>query len=143
MMELDMMKTPRHLKQSLVLAALMALVAGSLLTGWAANRGNMVIFSASWCASCREVVPIAREIAAQNNLGVEVIDIDAQDAPRRARSFNLQVPADEPPQVFYTDRGRATLLFNGRNYRYGNGAMVRATILQNLQRVQQAAASGS
>ena len=63
------------------------------------------------------------------------IDVDAQSAPKQARSMGLSMPTDEPPQVFYVDRGRATLIYNGKSYKYGQDDAARATLLQNLQRV--------
>jgi thiol-disulfide isomerase/thioredoxin len=130
------MRKPHYLKRILFLTALCAVVVGSLVAGMAANRGTIVVFDANWCASCREIVPISREIAQQNNLGFAEIDVDYQNAPKQAQSYGLSIPNDEPPQVFYVDRGRATLLYNGRGARYGSGEAARATILQNLQRAR-------
>ena len=134
------MNFPRYFKRTVFATLLALMMVGSLVAG--AAQGTMVIFTASWCASCREVIPVAREIAAQNSISVTEIDIDFQDAPRQARGYNLQVPTEDPPQIFYVDRGRSTLLFSGRGYRFGSEQAVRATILQNLQRIQ-AGASGS
>jgi thiol-disulfide isomerase/thioredoxin len=103
----------------------------------AAPRGNVVVFNANWCASCREVTPIAKDVAAQNGLGFTEIDVDAQAAPKLAQGMGLSVPNDEPPQVFFVNRGRATLIYNGKGYKFGAGEAVRATLLQNLQRVLQ------
>lgn len=111
-------------------------VGKGVMSGWAASRGNMVVFSANWCASCREVLPIVRDVASQNGMGVTEIDVDSQMAPRQARALGLSMPNDEPPQVFYVDRGRATLLYNGKNFKFGYPDAVRAALLQNLQRSQ-------
>ncbi len=124
---------PRFFKRTLFITTLLAILVGSLVTGWTASRANLVIFKANWCASCRDVVPIAREIAAQNNLGVVEIDVDFQDAPKQARNYGLSIPNEEPPQIFYVDRGRTTRVYNGSSYRYGSGQAVRSTLLQNLQ----------
>lgn len=106
------------------------------LSTWAAVRGNVVVFSANWCASCREVVPVVREVAAQNNLAVTEIDVDSQAAPKQAQNLGLSIPNDEPPQVFFVNKGRSTLLYNGKNFKFGYPDTVRTTILQNLQRIQ-------
>lgn len=111
----------------------MAILASSFASAWSQDKGNVVVFQANWCASCREVVPIAREVAGQNGVNVVVIDVDAPDAPKQARSYGVGIPNDEPPQVFYTNKGRTTLLFNGRGYKRGSGNAARTTILQNLQ----------
>lgn len=104
-----------------------------LWTATAADRATLVVFNANWCASCREVVPVVRDIASQNNLTVREIDVDSQTAPKEARSYGLSIPNDEPPQVYLVSRGRVTLLYNGRAYRMGYSESARAAILQNLQ----------
>jgi thiol-disulfide isomerase/thioredoxin len=119
-----------------LLVATLSVGKGILLT-FAASRGNLVVFSANWCASCRSILPIVRDVAGQNNLSVTEIDVDAQTAPKQAQSFGLSVPNDEPPQVFYINRGHGTLIYNGKGYKFGSDDAVRTTLLQNLQRVLQ------
>jgi thiol-disulfide isomerase/thioredoxin len=128
------MQIPVFFKRALVAISVLAMIMTSLSPAWSQGKGSMVIFAANWCASCREVVPIAREVASQNGLDVVEIDVDSPDAPKRAQSLGMSIPNGEPPQVFYTNRGRTVLLFNGRGYKTGSGAAVRATILQNLQK---------
>ena len=129
------------MQKKLLVTAVGLLVLGlsvgkGVMSGWAASRGNMVVFSANWCASCREVLPIVHDVASQNGMGVTEIDVDSQTAPKQARALGLSMPNDEPPQVFYVDRGRATLLYNGKNFKFGYPDAVRAALLQNLQRSQ-------
>jgi thiol-disulfide isomerase/thioredoxin len=125
-----------RLARPLLLALLLFLGGASLMnTTWGASRGTLVLFSANWCASCRDVVPIVREIAGQNELDVAQIDVDSQDAPRQARHYGLSIPTDEPPQVYFLNRGRATLVYNGKSFRAGGSGAVRTTLLQNLQQV--------
>ena len=129
------------MQKKLLVTAVGLLVLGlsvgrGVMSGWAASRGNMVVFSANWCASCREVLPIVRDVASQNGMGVTEIDVDSQMAPKQARALGLSMPNDEPPQVFYVDRGRTTLLYNGKNFKFGYPDAVRAALLQNLQRSQ-------
>lgn len=126
--------------QKKILIALMVLsvtgisVGKGLLSAWAASRGSMVVFSANWCASCREVVPIVREVASQNSISVTEIDVDSATAPKQARDMGLAIPQDEPPQVFFVDKGRSTLIYNGKSYKFGYQEAAKATILQNLQK---------
>lgn len=119
------------------LAILGLSVGKGAMTTWAAARGNVVVFSANWCASCREVLPVVRDVAAQNGLSVTEIDVDSQAAPKQAQNLGLSIPNDEPPQVFYVNRGRSTLLYSGKNFKFGYADTVRASLLQNLQRAQQ------
>lgn len=117
-----------------VLAVLGLSVGKGIMSGWAAARGNMVVFTANWCASCREVVPLVRDIASQNGLSVMEIDVDSSMAPKQAKGLGLGMPSDEPPQVFYVDRGRSTLIYNGKGYKFGYQDAAKTTILQNLQK---------
>jgi thiol-disulfide isomerase/thioredoxin len=119
---------------SLVIAGLC--VNKGMMKTWAAARGNVVVFSANWCASCREVLPVVREVASQNSMSVTEIDVDAQTAPKQARGLGLSIPSDEPPQVFLVDHGKTTLLYSGKGFKFGYPDAVRATILQNLQKAQ-------
>jgi thiol-disulfide isomerase/thioredoxin len=119
----------------LLLPLLLFLLLPTPQPGWT-NRGALVIFSANWCASCRDVLPIVKELAQQNNLTLTQIDVDSADAPKQARNIGLSIPTEEPPQVFCLSHGRASLVYNGKAYRTGGGAdSVRTTLLQNLQQI--------
>lgn len=100
----------------------------------AADRDAVVVFNANWCASCRDVLPIVREVSQQNGYNVVEIDVDDQRAPSKARQYGLEVPSNDPPQVYFLHNGGISLIFDGRNYQYGKGEDVRARLLQNLQR---------
>lgn len=100
----------------------------------AASRTSIVVFSAKWCASCREVTPIVQEIGQQNGIQVQEIDVDAQNAPAQARTYGLSIPSGNLPQVYLVQGGTSSVLFDGSNYRMGRGQIVRTTVLQNLQR---------
>lgn len=129
----------RHSKTRLflttILAAFSLVVFVSAVPALAARRGGpaIVVFNAGWCASCRSVLPIARDIATQNSLAVQIIDIDAQDAPRQASDYGLSIPGSEPPQVYLVQGSHITLLFDAREYKYGQDDAIRATILNRLK----------
>jgi len=128
------------LQKKLIVGLSVAIVLGlnvgrGVMMGWAAARGSMVMFTANWCASCREVDPIVREVASQNGMSVTEIDVDSQTAPKEAHNYGLSIPNDGPPQVYYVDRGKYTLLFNGKDYKFGYPDTARATILRALQQV--------
>ena len=132
------MNLSKKLTLSLGVALILGLTVGrGVMMGWAATRGNIVLFNANWCASCREVDPIVRDIASQNGLSITAIDVDAPTAPKEARNYGLSIPNDGPPQVYYVDHGRSTLLYNGKDYKFGYGDAARTTILQSLQKVLQ------
>ncbi len=128
------MKMQKKLSIALLVLTVVALtVSKGLLSAWAVNKPTMVVFTANWCASCREVVPIARDIASQNNLSITEIDVDSATAPKQAEGLGLSMPHDEPPQVFLVNKGRSSLIYNGKSYKFGYQDAARSMILQNLQ----------
>ncbi|MEB3286638.1 MAG: thioredoxin family protein [Vampirovibrionales bacterium] len=123
---------------AVLLVAAAAILAGGLLSAPKAEAAKrtanaIVIFTANWCASCRTVIPVAQEVASQNGLGVETIDVDKQDAPSQASDFGLSIPSADLPQVYYVNNGRITLLFDARQYKFAKPEIIRTQILSNLQ----------
>lgn len=115
------------------LLALITLI-GALSAIFAADRSpTLVVFTANWCASCRDVVPVVQQVGSQSRMNVVVIDVDRQDAPKTAQSYSLNIPTTEPPQVFYVNGGQVRQVYNGKDFRFGYEDMVRSTIEQNLQ----------
>lgn len=127
----------KQLKTRLMIPTLLGLLLAvtSAVPSMAAHHGGptVVVFNASWCASCRTVLPIAQDVASQNNLAVSVIDVDGKDAPHQAGEYGLAIPNSQPPQVYLIHDGRVTLLFDGREYAYGHDDNVRALMLGRLQ----------
>jgi len=121
--------------KALFTAAMLATLIGVAAPDAEAGKGGpaIVVFNAGWCASCRNVVPIAQNVARQNNLGSAVIDVDAQDAPAQAADYGLSIPKNPPPQVYFVNGGKVTLLYDGAQYRYGQDDAVRADILNRLK----------
>ena len=117
----------------LALVMLMAMVP---IAEAARQNATIVVFNANWCASCRTIVPVVQDVGRQNQLPVVVIDVDYADAPKQARSYGLSIPTGELPQVYYVVPGSTSLLFDGRQYKFGMSDLIRATILQNLQEVR-------
>ncbi len=119
--------------------AAMATVAGAVLVGTltltdaAARDNTVVVFTANWCANCREIVPIAREISGQNGLSIVVVDVDTPSAPKEAKSMGLEVPTRTLPQVYLFRGGQARLIFDGSSYIYGQQDAVRSSLMRGIQ----------
>jgi thiol-disulfide isomerase/thioredoxin len=99
-----------------------------------ADAQKMVIFTAKWCATCREVVPMAKQVASQYGLSVLEVNVDDQNAPAQVRPFGLNVPNVDPPQVYWVGNGQVNLVLDGRNYDYGKSDLMQSTLVQNLRR---------
>jgi thiol-disulfide isomerase/thioredoxin len=117
-------------KTLLVLAGLMLMANVALA---APKENAVVVFTANWCASCREIVPVAREVASQNGLSLQTVDVDNQSAPQQAENYGLGIPKSDLPQIYQVGPKGVRLLFDGRGYRYGSTNTVRASMLQNIQ----------
>lgn len=130
------MALTKTLRKFLLGAGLFALAATVSVASWAAEKMGIVVLNSNWCYSCREVVPIAQEVAQQNNLSVTVIDIDRQDAPRLARTYGIAIPSDrkdDAPWIYLVNGNRTVMIFSGNAYKPGYEDAARAQILQNLQ----------
>ncbi len=101
-----------------------------------ANSGGpvMVLLSASWCGSCRELDPVVEKVAASSP-GVRLItlDVDSGSAPGIANQYGITVSGSDVPQVFLYNHGRTVLLFSGRGYKFGHAKEAETEIRQALQ----------
>ena len=113
------------------------LFAKTTTTADAKNSGpdRLVVFTASWCASCRTLVPSLQEVATSLALPVEVIDVDSATAEAKAKAIGVVLPSKELPQGFYVQGNGSTLVFDGTGYTQNDGAKAKTTtrgkILQN------------
>ena len=96
------------------------------------QQNKIVVFTATWCASCREVIPVLEGLGSQNRLSVLMVDVDDQNAPHIADDLNLTIPRKELPQAFLVQGEKATLLFDGSNYRIGQRHIVRREMKKTL-----------
>lgn len=117
---------------SLVAVVAIGVSVPSIAAGKKSGNG-LVIFTANWCASCRNVAPIVQEVGSQNGIAVHSIDVDLQDAPSQASNFGLTIPSADLPQVYYVEQGHVNLLFDARQYKFTKPEVIRNQILSNLQ----------
>lgn len=102
----------------------------------ASDTPALVVLSASWCASCREINPVIRRIVETSpELGLKVVtlDVDSGEAPSTAGSYGITVAGTDVPQVYLFSNGKTVLLFNGHNYRMGQAKAVESQIRSQLQ----------
>ena len=137
------MKKLPFLPIKLVAVLLVCLMTGALFlakttaTADAKNSGpdRLVVFTASWCASCRTLVPSLKEVATSLALPMEVIDVDSATAEANAKIIGVALPSKELPQGFYVQGNGSTLVFDGTGYTQNDGTKAKTTtrgkILQN------------
>lgn len=126
----------------LVMLPTLLAVAGIVFTAlWhpqAESRNNnpdptVIVLTASWCGTCREITPLVRRIAASEpGVDVVVLDVDSSSAPREASQYGISV-AGEVPQVYLYNNGKTTLLFSGKGYRIGQSKQAEQQIRQKLE----------
>ncbi|HEY9744979.1 MAG TPA: hypothetical protein V6C99_02040, partial [Oculatellaceae cyanobacterium] len=80
-------------KRIVLAVSMLAIFLGVLNPSWSQDKGSIVIFRANWSASCREVEPLAKEVAAQHGLNVIEIDVDSQFAPKQAKGLGISIPS--------------------------------------------------
>lgn len=129
----------------LIAILLVCLTTGAVLlakvtpTAEAKNNGpdRLVVFTASWCASCRTLVPSLQEVATSLALPVEVVDVDVDGAAAEAtaKDIGVALPSKELPQGFYVQGNGSTLVFDGTGYTQNDATKAKTTtrgkILQN------------
>ena len=127
----------------LIAILLVCLTTGAVLlakvtpTAEAKNNGpdRLVVFTASWCASCRTLVPSLQEVATSLALPVEVVDVDGAAAEATAKAIGVALPSKELPQGFYVQGNGSTLVFDGTGYTQNDATKAKTTtrckILQN------------
>jgi thiol-disulfide isomerase/thioredoxin len=103
----------------------------------AKNNGpdRLVVFTASWCASCRTLVPSLKDVATSLALPIEIVDVDSATAEATAKGIGVAMPSKELPQGFYVQANGSTLVFDGTGYTQNDTTKAKATtrgkILQN------------
>lgn len=96
-----------------------------------ANR-QLVIFTADWCAGCRDLMPIVKNLAAQQQIPLLEINVDNANAPEKASQQGLAVPNRELPQIYLIQEKESRLLFDGTGYRLGQKEGTRRSLERKL-----------
>jgi thiol-disulfide isomerase/thioredoxin len=103
-----------------LLLPVLALLLGGLASFAQAADAQLVMFTATWCASCRDVMPVVERLASGQGLPIVLIDVDEPNAPQQASSKGLAIPSKELPQVYLLQANRASLVFDGEGYVLGH-----------------------
>ncbi len=104
------------------------------LTAFSASKDvSYVVFTANWCANCREIIPIAQSVSASQGVPITLIDVDASNAPKQAKQFKLTIPTRDLPQIYLKTQSGAQLIFDGSHYSYGQTDEVRTLLMNQIK----------
>ena len=121
----------RHVSLSLVALALFWLSPPAAHAG--SQEPQLVVFTASWCAACRDIMPVVERLASERGLALFLIDVDVAAAPRQASSRGLAIPLKELPQVYLLQANKSALLFDGEGYLLGHRRAAQKTLSSQLR----------
>jgi thiol-disulfide isomerase/thioredoxin len=86
---------------------------GTVMVKSFANKGPaLVVFTASWCASCRDVLPAVQAYGASKGYAVQVLDVDKTSSLALAQQLGLSIQQVSPPMVFFVGAGAPQLILN-------------------------------
>lgn len=99
------------------------------------NQATVVVLTASWCGTCREIIPVVQRVAnsASQPLQVVILDVDDNSSPNRARQYGITITGSDVPQVYLFNEGKTTLLFSGENYKFGKSQEAERQIRQQIE----------
>jgi thiol-disulfide isomerase/thioredoxin len=97
----------RHLPLYTVL-----LLVTSLNLAFAEKAPVLLMFTASWCASCRDVLPAVKAYAANKNYAVQIVDVDNAAADALTRQYGLTLKQVSPPMVYFVGAAGKTLVLD-------------------------------
>lgn len=93
---------------------------------------RLVVFTATWCASCRDLMPVIERLASQRQLSLLLIDVDEPRAPKTAQGLGLEIPHRELPQVYLLRDSKASLVLDGSTYQLGQRRAAQLQLQRHL-----------
>jgi thiol-disulfide isomerase/thioredoxin len=97
------------------------------------SQGAVVVFTASWCAKCRDLAPIIQAATSEVGVPLQWVDVDNPNAPNQAQAFGVSIPGGDPPHVLWVKGGRAQSLIDSRAYNYQNAGALRQQMVNTLR----------
>jgi thiol-disulfide isomerase/thioredoxin len=94
---------------ALVLGAVSFGLSGAL-HAFADKPATLIMFTADWCASCRDVLPVVQTYASGKGYSLQIIDVDAANAEALSRQYGLSLRAVAPPMVYFVGAGKQVLV---------------------------------
>jgi thiol-disulfide isomerase/thioredoxin len=82
----------------------------SFLTARSDKGPTILVFTANWCASCREVMPAVQGLVSQKGFLMQLVDVDQEVAVKLAKDYGLTLNRLDPPRVYYISPGKPPVL---------------------------------
>ena len=99
----------RHIPLTLLLVGLL------VVTKAYADKGpTLLVFTAGWCASCREVMPAVKAYATGKGYTLQVVDVDDSAAQGITRQYGLNINQVAPPMVYFVTGGKPVVVIDDK-----------------------------
>lgn len=122
------------LAASLAMVALVPVIWSTAMAARSAGQPSIIVLTASWCGTCREITPaVSRVAGSSGGLQVVTLDVDDNGTPGKASQYGVTVAGSDLPQVYLSNNGKTVLLFSGKNYKFGQSKQAEDQIRQQLQ----------
>jgi thiol:disulfide interchange protein len=100
----------RHIPLTLVLTGLLF-----ISRAYAEKGPTLLVFTAGWCASCREVLPAVKAYASGKGYAVQVVDVDDSAAQGLTRQYGLSMNQVAPPMVYFVTGGKPSVIIDDKS----------------------------
>lgn len=120
----------------LLLVGLLFMVPGKSQGARPTGGTAVVVLTASWCGTCREVTPVVQRVigtSSQPGIQLVMLDVDSNSAQDTAEQYGVSISGTDIPQVYLVHQGRTTLLFNGKDYHFGQSKQAEQQIRSQLE----------
>jgi thioredoxin-like negative regulator of GroEL len=103
-----------HVPLLVSLAAVLVFSKVLVEKAYAEKSPTLVMFTASWCASCRDVLPAVKAYAGSKGYTLQVVDVDTPAAQGITRQYGLSINQVAPPMVYYVANGKQVLVLDDK-----------------------------
>lgn len=97
-----------------------------------ASNEQLVLFTASWCATCAVIEPDVKGVATSLGVPYVSIDVDSATAQSQAKQLGIAVPTRSLPQVFYLQNSQTSLVLDGSQVSMAETSKVKPGLLARL-----------
>ncbi|MCA9798897.1 MAG: thioredoxin family protein [Cyanobacteria bacterium HKST-UBA06] len=100
-----------------------------------AGGSRLLMLEADWCAYCRELNPAITSLVSgyqAKGLAFEALNVDQPADQAKAATYGISIKAGQLPVVYLMHNSSVTLLYDGKNYTWGQAGAVTSDIRKQL-----------